>query len=95
MEDMSLILGIITYIFTIILLIVAIIVGIRIIGLTEKADKVLDDIQEKVNSLNGMFSVVNKVSSSMELISSKIANGIVNLFGKLFKKKKEDNEEDE
>lgn len=95
MEDMSLILGIITYIFTIILLIVAIIVGIRIIGLTEKADKVLDDIQEKVNSLNGMFSVVNKVSSSMELISSKIANGIVNLFGKVFKKKKEDNEEDE
>lgn len=95
MEDMSLILGIITYIFTIILLIVAIIVGIRIIGLTEKADKVLDDIQEKVNSLNGMFSVVNKVSSSMELISSKIANGIVNLFGKVLKKKKEDNEEDE
>lgn len=95
MQEMSLILGIITYIFTIILLVVAIIIGIRIIGLTEKADKVLDDIQEKVNSLNGVFSVVNKVSSSMELISSKIANAIVNLFGKVLKKKKEDNEEDE
>ncbi len=95
MEEMSLILGIITYIFTIILLVVAIIIGIRIIGLTEKADKVLDDIQEKVNSLNGMFSVVNKVSSSMELISSKIANAIVSLFGKVLKKKKEDTEEDE
>ncbi len=95
MEEMSLILGIITYIFTIILLIVAIIIGIRVIGLTEKADKVLDDIQEKVNSLNGMFSVVNKVSSSMELISSKIASAVANLIGKVLKRKKEDEEEDE
>ena len=94
MEEMSLILGIITYIFTIILLIVAIIIGIRIIGLTDKAEKIWDDVEEKVNSLNGIFNVVNKVSLGMETIGNKITGTITNLISKVFKKKKEE-EEDE
>ena len=94
MEEMSLILGIITYIFTIILLIVAIIIGIRIIGLTDKAEKILDDVEKKVNSLNGIFKVVDKVSLGMETIGNKITGTITNLISKVFKKKKEE-EEDE
>lgn len=68
MEELSLLLGIITNIFTIILLVVAIIIGIRIIGLTDKAEKILDDVEEKINSLNGIFNVVNKVSLGMDAI---------------------------
>ena len=94
MEEMSLILGIITYIFTIILLIVAIIIGIRIIGLTDKAEIILDDVEKKVNSLNGIFNVVDKVSLGMEKIGNKITGTITNLISKVFKKKKEE-EEDE
>lgn len=94
MEEMSLILGIITYIFTIILLIVAIIIGIRIIGLTDKAEKILDDVEKKVNSLNGIFNVVDKVALGMETIGNKITGTITNLISKVFKKKKE-KEEDE
>ncbi len=90
MEELSLILGIITYIFTITLLIVAIIIGIRIIGLTDKIDRILDEVEEKVNSLNGMFNVFNKFSLGMELVSSKVTGTISNLIGKVFKKKKEE-----
>ena len=94
MEEMSLILGIITYIFTIILLIVAIIIGIRIIGLTDKAEKILDDVEEKVNSLNGIFNVVNKVSLGMDAIGNKITSTITNLVSKVSKKKKEEKEDE-
>ncbi len=90
MEEMSLILGIITDIFTIILLIVGITIGIRMIALADKADKILDDVEEKVNSLNGIFNVVNKVSLGLETMSSKITGTIASLFGRVFKKKKEE-----
>ena len=94
MEELSLLLGIITNIFTIILLVVAIIIGIRIIGLTDKAEKILDDVEEKINSLNGIFNVVNKVSLGMDAIGNKITSTITNLVSKVSKKKKEE-EEDE
>ena len=90
MEEMSLILGIITDIFTIILLIVGITIGIRMIALADKADKILDNVEEKVNSLNGIFNVVNKASLGLETMSSKITGTIASLFGRVFKKKKEE-----
>ncbi len=90
MEEMSLILQVLTYIFTIVLLIVGIIAGIRIIRLSDKADKVLDELRDKVNSLNGAFNVVNRFSSSIDLVSSKIIGVVTNFIGKVLKKKKED-----
>lgn len=94
MEELSLLLGIITNIFTIILLVVAIIIGIRIIGLTDKAEKILDDVEEKINSLNGIFNVVNKVSLGMDAIGNKITSTITNLVSKVSKKKKEEKEDE-
>lgn len=94
MEELNLLLGIITNIFTIILLVVAIIIGIRIIGLTDKAEKILDDVEEKINSLNGIFNVVNKVSLGMDAIGNKITSTITNLVSKVSKKKKEEKEDE-
>lgn len=94
MEELNLLLGIITNIFTILLLVVAIIIGIRIIGLTDKAEKILDDVEEKINSLNGIFNVVNKVSLGMDAIGNKITSTITNLVSKVSKKKKEEKEDE-
>lgn len=91
MEEISLVLGIITNIFTIILLVVGITVGVKLIALENKADKLLDNMEEKVNSLNGIFNVINKFTSSMDMIGNKVTNMVANIVGKVFKRKKEEN----
>ena len=52
-------LPIVVYILLIILLIVGIILGIRLLNAMDKVDEVLDNMQRKVNSLNGLFSVID------------------------------------
>lgn len=78
------------YIFGIILFIVMTILGIRTIQVLDRAEKVIDNIEDKVNTLNGFFNVINKATTSIDLISSKVVGSIVGLFEKIFRKKKED-----
>ena len=52
-------LPIIIYILLIILLIVGIILGIKSIITINKVEKVVDDVNEKVESLNGLFQIVD------------------------------------
>ena len=51
-------LPVIIYILLIILLIVGIILGIKSIITVNKVEKVVDDVSEKVESLNGLFQIV-------------------------------------
>lgn len=90
MTGLTTVLSIILYIFGIILLGVLIVLGIRLIQMLERADKILDNVEEKVNSLNGVFNVINKATTGIDLISSKVVNTIVDMFSKIFKRKKED-----
>lgn len=81
------------YTFGIILLIVLIILGIRLIQILDRCDKVIDNVEEKVNSLNGIFSVINKTSYGLSMISDKVISGVVGMVSRIFNKKK-DKEED-
>ena len=90
MLELNTILQMVTYIFTIVLLVVCIIIGIKLIQLENKAEKILDDVDKKMSSMNGLFQVITKTSSTIDLISSKIVNKIMELIGNLLKKKKED-----
>ena len=78
------------YIFGIILFIVMTILGIRTIQVLDRTEKVIDNIEDKVNTLNFFFNVINKANTSIELISSKVVGSVVGLIEKIFKKKKED-----
>ena len=90
MIELNTILQMVTYIFTIVLLIVCIIIGIRLIQLENKAEKILDDVDKKMSSMNGLFQVITKTSSTIDLISSKIVNKLIELISNVFKNKKED-----
>ena len=78
------------YLFGIATFIVLIILGIRMIQILDRAEKVIDNVEEKVNTLNGIFNVINKVTTSIELISSKVVGSVVGTIEKIFKRKKED-----
>ncbi len=86
-------LPVLLYTFGIILLIVLIILGIRLIQILDRCDKVIDNVEEKVNSLNGVFSVINKTSYGLSMISDKVISGVVGMVSRIFNKKK-DKEED-
>lgn len=88
MESLNLFLPVLLYTFGIILLIVLIILGIRLIMILDKFDRVVDNIEGKVNSLNGFFSIIDKATDSIALISDSVVNAVASLVFKIFKKKK-------
>lgn len=91
------VLPIIIYILLIILLIVGIILGVRSIQTLKRIDKVVDNVNDKVQSLNGIFNVIDFTTDKIVSITDKVVEGISNLFGNIFfrnKKKKKEIEED-
>jgi predicted PurR-regulated permease PerM len=93
MLAVKVVLPILLYIFGIILLIALIILVIRLIQVVNKVDKIADNVEDKVNSLNGIFKVIDKASDGVALISDQIINSIMKIIGRFLKKKA--NKEDE
>ena len=88
-------LPIVIYILLIILLIIGIILGIRSIQTLNKVDKVVDDVNDKVQSLNGFFNLIDYTTDKIVSITDKVVDGISGLIGSVFKRRhtKEDEEE--
>ena len=87
-------LPIIIYVLLIILLIIGIILGIKSIITINKVEKVVDDVNEKVESLNGLFQIVDFTTDKLVSITDKVVDGISSLVSRLFKKKKKIKEEE-
>ena len=87
MEFLNIILPVLLYIFGIILLIVLIILGIRMIQILDKVDRVVDNVEQKVNSLNGLFSIVDKATDGISMVTEKVVTFATNAISKIFKRK--------
>ncbi len=92
---MAEVLSIILYILGSILLIVLIILGIKMIITMNKIGEITDDINTKLKSLNGFFSVIDFTTDKLATITDKFVEGVTSLIRKIFKKKKEEEYEDE
>ena len=53
-----------------------------------KIENVVDDINVKVNKLNGLFSIIDVTTDRLALLSDKVVDGISSLVRKIFSKKK-------
>lgn len=84
----------ILYVALIILVIIFIILGIKLIKTLKKVDKVIDDVNVKMDKVDGVFDIIDRTADFASTISDKITNGIFNFASLLFKKKK-GNDEDE
>ena len=76
-----------------ILLVVLIVLGVKLIITMNKIEKVVDDINVKVNSLNGLFSVIDFTTDKISLLSDKMIDGVTSLFRRLFRKRKDEEDE--
>ena len=91
-------LPLIIYILLIIFLIIGIILGIKLIITLNKVEKVVEDVNDKVQSLNGFFHIIDYTTDKIALATDKVVDGIATIFHKLVsskKKKKIKKESDE
>ncbi len=86
-------LPVIIYFLLIILIVVLIAVSLKSYSILEKMDKFMDDATNKINSLNGLFSVVDKATDTISILSDKLVTVIVSGIQRLFTKKEEDKNE--
>ena len=92
MEFLNVLLPILLYVFGITLLIVLIVLGIRLIQTIDRTNRLLDDVEKKVTSLNSFFNIIDTITDNLSFISDKIIDTLSNVITGLFRKKKKEEE---
>ena len=95
MVDLSTVLPILLYLAGLVLLVVLIIVGIKLIGLLDKFDRIADNVEVKITSLDGAFNIVDKFSDSVAMVSDSLVSGTVKLLSNVFGKNKTSKEDED
>ncbi len=83
---------IIIYSLIAILLVVLIIFIIRLFSTLSRLNKTLDDVNSKVEKLNGLFNIIDNTTDYISVISDKFIDKITGLIDNLFNKKKKEGE---
>ena len=87
---MTEVLSIILYVLGSILLVVLIILGVKLIITMNKIENVVDDINKKVKSLDGLFSIIDVTADKLAMISDKVVDIIASFIRKIFRSNQED-----
>ena len=87
MECLNVVFPVILYTLGAILLIVLIILCLKVIGTLKKVDKVVDDVENKVGKLDGVFSIIDKSTDAVSLVSDKIIDFVSSAVMKIFSRK--------
>ena len=86
---MAEILPIILYVLGSILLVVLIILGIKLIITMNKIENVVDDINKKVKSLDGLFSIIDMTTDKLAMLSDKVVDAVTLFVKKIFRRKED------
>ena len=96
MDILLTILPIILYTLLSILVVVLIILTFKTMNTLNKVDKTLDDVNDKMGKLNGVFSLVDRGADAINMFTDRIvgtiATGITSLFKKRSKEEENENE---
>lgn len=95
MDAARIVLPIILYILGSILLIILIILGVKMIITMNKIENVVDDVDQKVQKLNGLFSIIDVTTDRLSLVSDRVIDFISMVVSKLFRHKNKGKEEEE
>lgn len=77
------------------LLFVLILLVIRLIKVMKITEEVIKDVDGKVKSLNGVFHIIDITTDKLSGITDKLVDGIGSFISKIFKKKKDEEDENE
>lgn len=93
-EILQIALPLLLYLAGVILLVMLIILCVKLLKTMNKIDNIVDDVDKKVKSLNGVFSVIDfftdKISSVTDIIVNKITKFVIGFGKRKYNKKEED-----
>ncbi len=93
MDVLNEIFPIILYFLGAVLLIVVIILITRLISTVDKVNILLDDIEDKSQSLNGLFDAIGKVGDTVNAANNRLTGFIAGIASKMFKEKRKKKKE--
>lgn len=90
--DLNELLIILLYLLLIILIVIFIVLGIKLVKTLKKVDNVIDDVNSKMEKVDGVFEIIDKTTDYAASISDKIIGALSNFINSIFRKKKGKNE---
>ena len=81
-------LPIIIYVLLIIILLIGIVLAIKFLITLDKVEKVVDNVNDKVRALDGLFHIIDTTTDRVVLITDKVIEGITSIIANLFITKK-------
>lgn len=84
----NMILPAILYILAIVLMVILIIIGLRIIKFLDRCDDIADNVEEKLNSVNGAISVIKTASDSLANVTDSFVYSASSMISRIFKRNK-------
>lgn len=79
---------VIIYTLSIIIMVLLMVLIVKLIHTVDKANIILDDVEKKTKSLNGLFHVIDGVTDTLSVFTDTAVSTIVQIFGKILPKKK-------
>ena len=70
-----------------ILVIFLIIICIKILYTTEKLNIILKDVEQKLDSVNGVFNIIDNITDGISSISDLVVGKVLQLFERIFRRK--------
>lgn len=87
MDILATVLPIVLYILLAALIITLIILAIKVIQFVDKANGLVANLEEKVNTLNKFFAMIDNVTDAVSGISDKMIDGISGFIMRIFSRK--------
>ena len=94
MEGIMLFFKLLLYVLGSISLIAIIVLTVKLIYTVEKTNEILDDVNSKVKTLDGLFNAINTTSNAISSIGDRIIDKFFNLVGKIGRKNRKKEEEE-
>lgn len=86
-------LPILIYILLCILITLLIVICVKVIKTMNKVESIVDDANERVKSLNGIFNIVDVVTDKLSALTEVVTDSIILFIKGIFKKRKQKKEE--
>lgn len=93
MEFVNVFLPAVMYSLLIVLIIVLIILGIRTLETVTRINTLLDDLEKKMDSMSGLFNVMDFITTKAIVVTDTIASTIMGTIKSLVKKRKQKKED--
>ena len=93
METLSAVLPIVIDCLLVCLLVALIVLTIKVIGISDDLRLLIDNIIDKVNTVNGLFSVIRKIDKSVNGVAKRLVDVFDSVLSKIPSKKETSEEE--